>query len=143
MIDKDITSRIDAITKQAKRLMLNGDFDASIEEYKKGLAMLSAPANQSRFAVMLYSGIGEAFYLQQKWADALAYYGNAVMSKGGLGEPLIHLRLGQIRFELGDTEKAIDELMRAYMGGGEFIFEHEDTKYFDLVLPTISNHNAQ
>lgn len=137
MNQKNITSTIDKITKSAKHLALSGKFDASIEEYEKALALLGESPKESKFAVMIYSGIGETYFLQEKWEDALTYYGNAVMSKGGLGEPLIHLRLGQIRFELGDVEKSKDEFMRAYMGGGEFIFEGENPKYFDLIRPII------
>jgi len=133
MKDKILIQKISDISKNAKRLTLKGNYQASIKEYQKGLDILGEQAMKSKYAVMLFSGIGEAFFLEKKWEDALAYYGYAVKSEGGLGEPLIHLRLGQLRYELGQMEKAKDELMRAYMGGGDLMFEGEDSKYFDLV----------
>jgi hypothetical protein len=52
---------------------------------------------------------------------------------GTIGNPWVHLRLGQVRFELGQLELATDELARAYMGGGRDVFEGQDPKYFELV----------
>jgi hypothetical protein len=46
-----------------------------------------------------------------------------------LGNPFLHLRLGQCRFELGDLDRAADELARAYMADGEDVFDGEDPKY--------------
>jgi hypothetical protein len=49
------------------------------------------------------------------------------------GNPFIHLRLGQAQLELGNEERAADELMRAFMGGGHEIFESDDQKYLDFL----------
>ena len=45
----------------------------------------------------------------------------------------MHLRLGQCHLEIGNREKAVDELTRAYMGGGKDVFDQEEAKYFALV----------
>lgn len=52
---------------------------------------------------------------------------------GAIGNPFIHLRLGQAQLELGNTDRAADELMRAYMGGGLEIFAMEDERYLDFL----------
>ena len=52
---------------------------------------------------------------------------------GTIGNPWVHLRLGQVKFELGDMKRAADELARAYMGGGRECLRDEDPKYFALV----------
>ena len=52
---------------------------------------------------------------------------------GGLGNPLVHLRLGQAFYEIGDRDRAADELMRAYMGAGAEIFETRECKYLDFL----------
>ena len=46
-----------------------------------------------------------------------------------IGNPFIHLRLGQVQYELDDFERAKDELARALILGGSGIFEEEDLKY--------------
>ncbi|SHM03275.1 hypothetical protein SAMN02746009_03838 [Hymenobacter psychrotolerans DSM 18569] len=55
-----------------------------------------------------------------------------------IGNPLIHLRLGQVQYEMGNFAKAKDELMRAYMGQGEEIFEGEDEKYFTFLKQEVA-----
>ncbi|WP_019498219.1 tetratricopeptide repeat protein [Pseudanabaena sp. PCC 6802] len=132
-----LSQKIVDFTQKAKALMLNGNYQASINKYKEALDLLGEKAMNSKYAVMLFSGIGEIYFLQKKWEDALEYYGYAVNSDGGLGEPLIHLRLGQLRFELGHIEKAKDELLRAYMGGGDLMFKGEDPKYFQIICEIV------
>ena len=46
-----------------------------------------------------------------------------------IGNPFLHLRLGQCHFELGNLDGAADELARAYMSAGDEIFVGAD-KYF-------------
>ncbi len=50
-----------------------------------------------------------------------------------IGNPFLHLRLGQCQFELADLDKASDELIRAYMGAGKDIFSQDDAKYFKFL----------
>eukprot|EP01116_Phalansterium_solitarium_P025402 TRINITY_DN9705_c0_g1_i3.p1 TRINITY_DN9705_c0_g1~~TRINITY_DN9705_c0_g1_i3.p1 ORF type:complete len:227 (-),score=51.06 TRINITY_DN9705_c0_g1_i3:265-888(-) len=50
-----------------------------------------------------------------------------------VGNPLFHLRWGQIQFEVGSKEKAVDDLMRALWGGGPRIFAGEDPKYLKFL----------
>lgn len=47
-----------------------------------------------------------------------------------IGNPFLHLRLGQALYERGETDRAADELMRAYMGAGDEIFGNDEPKYF-------------
>jgi hypothetical protein len=50
-----------------------------------------------------------------------------------IGNPFLHLRLGQCQYELGNLDQAADELARAYMGGGEEIFEEDEREYFTFL----------
>jgi hypothetical protein len=68
---------------------------------------------------------------------ALRDFSDAVKCRDGLGNPQIHLRLGQLRFLRGEMERATDELMRAYMGAGQEIFAGEDEQYIELIRPYI------
>ncbi len=52
---------------------------------------------------------------------------------GAIGNPYLHFRLGQSQLELGNTERAADELARAYMGAGKEIFKYDDPKYFEFL----------
>ena len=47
---------------------------------------------------------------------------------GAIGNPSIHMRLGQVEFELGNLERAAEELARAYLQQGQNVFASEDPK---------------
>ena len=95
------------------------------------------PKQQWEASTWIYSAIGDTFSSQQGYSGALRAFQGAVTSPDGLGNPFIHLRLGQCRFELGDLEGAADELARAYMGDGLRVFSREDPKYLDFLSTRI------
>jgi tetratricopeptide (TPR) repeat protein len=103
------------------------------DRYLNCLEMIPEPKYESIYATQIFMSLGEISYLASDYKKALSYYSEAIKCAGALGNPSIHLRLGQIRFELGDIDRAEDELMRAYMGGGVAIFEFEDPKYYLLI----------
>ena len=47
------------------------------------------------------------------------------------------MRLGQCEFELGNMQRAVDELLRAYMGAGIEIFQTEHPKYFAFLTENV------
>ena len=67
------------------------------------------------------------------YEEAREAFRDVMYCPGAIGNPFIHLRLGQVQFELGNLNRAGDELARAYMGKGEEIFEDEDPKYLAFV----------
>jgi len=109
------------------------DLATAVTRYYDCLEMIPDPIYKSVYATQIFISLGERYFLEAQYADALQHYSEAVKCIDGLGNPAIHLRLGQIRFELGDHDRAVDELMRAYMGGGKAIFEYEDPKYFAVI----------
>jgi hypothetical protein len=79
-------------------------------------------------AKWVLAAIGDANFL---CGDFVAGRDNlSIKCPNGMGNPFLHLRLGQCQLELGDIERAADELARAYMGADMDIFEDEDPKYF-------------
>lgn len=79
---------------------------------------------------------------QGDYNRALDAFRFVIVSPDRLGNPFIHLRLGQCQFEPGHFDKAADELTRAYMGAGPDIFEGEDAKSFDFLATRIRlDHN--
>lgn len=88
--------------------------------------------------------IGEAFWRRALLTEAgpkrtetlevaRSAFADSVRSPGGFPNLWVHLRLGQLALELGHRDVALDELTRAYMGGGRAVFAHEDPKYMALL----------
>jgi tetratricopeptide (TPR) repeat protein len=140
MDEKELRKKIGETARTAKSFALKGEYDAAREEYKIALSYLSGDIYSSEYAVMLFCGIGETYFSQKNLPDTLHYFQEALKSEGGLGDPSIHFRLGQIRYEMGEMKKAKDEFMRAYMGSGDVIFEGEDPKYRSLIKSDISRN---
>jgi len=85
----------------------------------------------------LFSRLGDIYAQGEDYETALNAYSDAVRSPKGLGDEHIHLRLGKTQFELGNRERAADELCRAYMGGGKELFDDEPPKYFEFLKTKI------
>ena len=112
----------------------NQKFEQAIREYQKALAFLPEPIKSWEAATWLYSAIGDAYFFSSDFDQVLSAFQNAIQSPAGIGNPFIHLRLGQAYFELGAPKKALDELTRAYMSESREIFEQEDPKYLKFLL---------
>ena len=106
-----------------------GKFRDAVAAYNQAWSLVPDPKNEWEAATWILAAIGDACF-RGKWLnsarDALEY---AMTCPGGIGNPFLHLRLGQDRFDTGDLGQAADELMRAYMGGAQEIFAKEDPKY--------------
>jgi hypothetical protein len=76
--------------------------------------------------------MGETFFFMKDYRQARSTLEEALRCPKGLGNPFIHLRLGQAALELGDEALARDQLGRAYLGAAEEIFAGEDPKYTAL-----------
>ena len=98
-------------------------------KYLEALKLIPEPTFGWDTSTWIYSAIGDVNFHAGEYEKCMRSFINAVQCPNGLGNPFIHLRLGQAFFELGDLKKSADELARAYMGGGKDIFLEDDPKY--------------
>lgn len=81
--------------------------------------------------------IADSYFFLGDFSEARKALEYAMVSPGGLGNPFLHLRLGQCQYELGVEDRAAEELTRAYMGAGKDIFALENPKYFEFLQTKI------
>ena len=119
------------------RLSAEGDSLAEHEQYAEAIRLyweafdlLPAPPERWGAATWLLAAIGDANYLGGDYEAGRDNLSVAMRCPDAIGNPFIHLRLGQCQFELGNLTRAADELARAYMGAGPEVFNAEDGKYF-------------
>jgi tetratricopeptide (TPR) repeat protein len=132
-LNDKIASAIDKLCEQGDNFMENDQLDLALAKYKEALLLIPEPITDWEASTWVLTAIGETYFFQEDYDNALSTLQNAMHCPDAIGNPLIHLRLGQVQFELGNEKKAQDELVRAYMGGGEEVFEDEKPKYFNLV----------
>jgi len=127
----------DSIHGEIKRFCATGDECAERQAYSEALAnywaawdLLPEPKTEWEAATWVLVAIGDANFLGADYVAGRDNLSNAMRCPGAIGNPFIHFRLGQCQFELGNQDRAADELMRAYMGAGREIFDQHDPKYF-------------
>lgn len=125
----EVDADVRALAAEGDALAEAGDFRGAVARYDAAFQRLPEPRHDWEAATWLMAAIGDACFLGG-WATsarkALEY---AMHCPGGLGNPFLHLRLGQVCLDQGEPERAADELARAWMGAGPEIFAGQDPKY--------------
>ena len=136
MSDK-VHAQILQLSKDGDECMEQGEYATAADKFKAAFALIPTPYTDWEASIWVLTSLGEAYYFDGEYAQAHAALAKTMHVPNAIGNPLIHLRLGQVQFELGNTKRAIDELLRAYMGGGEEIFEDEDEKYLAFLKENV------
>ena len=130
----------DAVHAEIERLCALGDEHAQAARYPKALEtywnawdLLPDPKTQWEAATWILAAVGDANFLGKDYVAGRDNLGKAMECPGAIGNPFLHLRLGQCEFEVGHLDRAADELMRAYMGAGPEIFDGQDPKYLSFL----------
>jgi tetratricopeptide (TPR) repeat protein len=129
-LDEATHATIRNLCAKGDELVLQKQFEKAFCFYRDALNLVPKPVEEWEATTWILVAIGDLYFLAGKIEKAVGAFEDAVRCPGGLGNPFIHLRLGECHFELGNQDRAADELTRAYMGGGKQIFEKEGPKYF-------------
>jgi tetratricopeptide (TPR) repeat protein len=132
-LPKAVHAKITALSEQADKLASQEKYKEAVARYGEAFALLPDPKTKWAACTWLLAGIGDANFLGGHYEQAKSALSEAMHCPGGIGNPFIHLRLGQAQLELGNRERAADELARAYMGAGKEIFADEKPKYFEFL----------
>lgn len=121
------------LCKQGDKQVAEGQFEEAKDSYLDALLLLPSNHQEWEAATWIYVAVGDAHLHLNNNEKAFKAYYNALQCPNGLGNPYIHFRLGQYYFEQEHWEKAQDEFVRAYMGGGIDIFMEDDPKYLEFL----------
>ena len=132
-LEPEVHSRIAAIAAEADSRAEEERYHEALVLYNDALALVPEPKTKWNASTWLLGSIGDAAFLGNYYEVALDALQDVMLCPSAIGNPFLHLRLGEVKLELGDSQGAADELMRAYLGAGKEIFEHEDPKYLALL----------
>ncbi len=132
-LSDEIYAEVVRLSKLGDELADSGDLVLAKENYESALELLPGDHCDWEASTWLFVSIGDVQLRLNNLEEAFTCFINAVQCPNGLGNPYIHLRLGQIYFEQGNLDKAADELTRAYMGAGMDIFMEDDPKYLEFL----------
>lgn len=128
-----IYTEVTQLCVSADELVKLGQLDEAKTKYLEALKLLPENRNEWEAATWLYVSIGDIHFKKKNFEKCFKCFFNAVQCPTGLGNPYIHLRLGQMYFEAEDFEKASDELTRAYVNGGLDVLLEDDPKYLEFL----------
>lgn len=125
--------RIKSLCAEGDRLTDERLFEDAVARYNTAWQLVPEPKTSWNASTWILAAIGDACFLagfQTSAREALEY---AMHCPEGIGNPFLHLRLGQVLYDAGEQDRAADELARAYMGAGSDIFADQDTRYLDFL----------
>ncbi|HMF19790.1 MAG TPA: hypothetical protein VKE98_21475 [Gemmataceae bacterium] len=128
-LNEDTGDRIQALCAEGDALAEKENFPAALKKYWAAWDLLPEPKVNWEAATWILGAIGDANFLASDFVAGRDNLSMAMQCPDAIGNPFLHLRLGQCQFELGNLERAAYELARAYMGEGSEIFADEDPRY--------------
>jgi tetratricopeptide (TPR) repeat protein len=128
-LDGEFHARIVRLGEEGDELAKVGKDPEALDKYYEAWELVPDPKQDWECSTWILSSMGELYLKHKKYDKAQHAFQSAVQCPDGLGNPYLHLRLGEIYFEKNAMDDAADELTRAYMGAGEDIFKAEDPKY--------------
>ncbi len=142
-LDEALHGQIREFCAKGDALAEQREFEKAFGYYRDALNLVPEPMEDWEATTWILAAIGDLYFLDHKFEKCLRVFEDAIHCPGGLGNPFIHLRLGQCQYELGSPERAADELTRAYMGGGRELLEQDDPKYLQFLETRLKPPNGQ
>jgi tetratricopeptide (TPR) repeat protein len=133
----DVHERLMVLSEQGNALADQGNFRDAVERFIAALDLVPEPITDWEASTWLLGSIGDMNFQLRAYEHAARALADAMHCPGAIGNPFLHLRLGQCRLELGDRKRAADELTRAYAIEGKDIFAAEHPKYFEFLKTVI------
>lgn len=129
-LNDELYSKIQDLCSKGDGQAEKGNYPGAMEHYWDAFDLVPEPKTSWEATTWILVAIGDVNFLGKDYQAGVDNLSSAMHCPGAIGNPFIHMRLGQCQFEVGNMERAADELTRAYAIEGEEIFENDDPKYF-------------
>jgi tetratricopeptide (TPR) repeat protein len=127
-LDDDLYEQVARLSEEGNDFMDATQYPKAVAVFQQALDLLPLPRIDWDAYTWLNAALGDAYFLSKSFAEAKAYFLDALNGPEGLN-PFVFMRLGQCQLELGELASSSDSLARAYMLAGEDVFKEEDLKY--------------
>jgi len=132
-LDGTVYEQIVALSKTGDSYYDRDQYDKAVFSYLDALALVPDPKQDWEAGTWLYSALGDALFMQQRYEDSLAAFRSAEKCPDGMDNAFVVLMIGECSYELHDRKQAREYLLKAYMLEGEAIFETQDQKYYRTI----------
>ena len=131
-LPEPVYQKIKARCAEGDAFAERGEYPAALEQYWAAWDLLPEPPTDWGAATWILGTIGDMNFQGGDYVAGRDNLSMAMHCPNAIGNPFLHLRLGQCQFQLGNLDRAADELARAYMGAGAEIFQNEE-EYFEFL----------
>ena len=128
-LEDKLHNTILSLCAKGDALVAQRQFEKAFSFYREALNLVPNPVEEWEATTWILAVIGDLYFSAGNIEKSARSFEDAILCPGGLGNPFIHLRLGECYFEMGRFDHSADELVRAYMGAGREIFQKENPKY--------------
>jgi tetratricopeptide (TPR) repeat protein len=132
-LSRAVSEQIDALCAKGDRLAEQQNYPDALKAYWAAWDLLPEPRKDWEAATWILAAIGDASFLCGDFTAGRNNLAAAMHCPKAIGNPFLHLRLGQCQFELGELDRAADNLARAYLPEGKRLFENDDPKYLEFI----------
>jgi hypothetical protein len=132
-LSDEVHQQITTLCATADDLAKDRKFPAALTLYWQAYDLLPELKTQWEAATWIFAAIGDANFLSGDYQAGRDNLTSAMHCPDAIGNPFIHMRLGQCQYELGNLDRAADELARAFLLEGAGLFAEEDPKYVRFV----------
>lgn len=133
-LKEDIQEQIRVLCVEGDGLAETGDLDDALEAYWEAMELLPEPKTRWEAATLILTAIADVHHQAGEHAAARENLELALRCPGSKENAFVHLRLGQSLLELGEKDRAAEQLGLAYEAGGSEIFEDEEPQYFAFLM---------
>lgn len=142
-LDQALHAKVSELCERGDAHVEAGELDLAVERYEEALSLLPRPLHRWHAATWILTALGETLSFQKRHREAASALDEALRCPGGLGNPLIHLRLGQALLELGDEGGAREHLGRAFLAAAEDVFKGEEPRYLAIAREAAQRRIAE
>ena len=128
-----VSEQIDALCAQGDSLAKQQKYPDALKAYWSAWDLLPEPKTDWEASTWILAAVGDANFLGGDFVAGRDNLASAMHCPNAIGNPFLHLRLGQCQFELEDFDRAADNLARAYLPQGKKLFKREDPKYLEFI----------
>jgi tetratricopeptide (TPR) repeat protein len=128
-MDPATYERIVALYAEGERHARADRPGSALGQYAEAWALIPDPKERWTLSTSVISAIADCWFHAGRFDEVLRALEFGMNCPDAVGNPFLHLRLGQALLEQGEEDRAEEELMRAFEAHGRDIFAHEDPKY--------------
>ena len=133
-----IDSKIRLLCQEGYECFDARDLKAAIRKFYSAWTLLPKPQTDWEQAGWILTALGDAYFIKGDYDNGCEALSSALHCPNAKGNPIIHLRLGQCYFELGELDRAQEQFQWVKQQGAEDLFAKEHNKYLQLLLTETS-----